>query len=796
MTAPAPSPYSPALQALLTRLNPYQVEAVNVGEGQACLTGVPGAGKTGTIVARVARLVADGFDPEYILCMTFTRAAAQEMQERLKQLGIAGARVGTIHSVCRQIIAADTHLLEEYELDERHRLAMELKKTLGDLRKKKKIPNAGVDLEGVSRYIEACKAKGLCYVYADPFGMNMRAEEFLLRQAENFKMLAGLPRQILMDVYLELERRRGIAGLYDFNDMLLWSWMVLLTDENARDRWRARWSVVIVDEAQDSNPVQWDIARFLVGLNSCMKEIDELPMAPRVQDCPHNLMVGGDPSQSIYGWRSAEPGLFVSYSKSKNVQDLILPINYRSNPMICAVGSGLVRGKPWHLAGEIEACSKDMTTDAVAIDRYDDAASEAEGIVQQCIELAEGGEGLKSCAVLSRLRVGLDLAEIACISRRIKYVKMASGSFFESREVRDILAYLRVASGYDTDGRWVAHIINRPFRYIGKGFLNKCSAVAQDRGISLLDAMMTHSDDLSYRQQQAIEKLYALLRQLNQIAAWAEQREAYHAEKLAEAKQGAADPAEAMARLAKEAPVELLEALADARGDVEGLGLGGMGARRRVRAAKREANPEEVAEELNAAGPAEMIALVLRETDYLEELRREEGLLGMDESKAAMLAALQRMARSFKTTREFLSYVDKLTVAVKQARKTGLKVREGSATDALVLSTIHRAKGLEWKHVFLMDVVQGRFPNARAEDPDEELRLLYVAVTRAIETCRVSYAMPPEDPDPDPEPGPDQKGRSRPQAPKRRTEQIGKSPYILRLEREIEAFAKGVSGPR
>jgi superfamily I DNA/RNA helicase len=785
MNAPAPSPYSPELQALLNRLNPYQVEAVNVGEGQACLAGVPGAGKTGTIVARVARMVADGLDPEYILCMTFTRAAAQEMNERLKQLGIVGARVGTIHSVCRQIIAADTHLLEEFDLDEKNRLPMELKKTLGDLRKKKKIPNAGVDLEGVSRYVEACKAKGLCYIYSDPFGLNMRAEEFLLRQAEKWTMLAGLPRQILMDVYIELERRRGIAGLYDFNDMLLWSWMVLLTDEDARERWRGRWSVVIVDEAQDSNPVQWDIARFLVGLNSCMKEVDELPMAPRMRDCAHNLMVGGDPSQSIYAWRSAEPSLFVEFAKNKNVDELTLPINYRSNPMICAIGTGLVQGKPWHITGEIKAASEDMTTDAVAIDRYDDAASEAEGVIQQCVEIAESGEGLRSCAVLSRLRVALDLAEIACISRRIKYVKMASGSFFESREVRDILAYLRVASGYDPDGRWVAHIINRPFRYIGKGFINKCSADAMNRDISLLDAMIANEDDLSYRQRGSIEDLYKLLQRLNQIAAWAEQREAYHREKLEKAKQ-AGDPLEELLKLRDEVPTELLDTLADARGDIEGIGMGGMGARRRARRAREEANPEDVAEELNSAGPAEMIALVLRETDYLEELRREEGLLGMDESKAAMLAALQRMARSFKTTKEFLAYVDKLTVAVKQARKTGLKVREGSNTDALVLSTIHRAKGLEWKHVFLMDVVQGRLPNARAEDPDEELRLFYVAITRAIKTCRVSYTMPPEPED-------QEEGAS---APRRRTEQVGKSSYITRLEQEIDKFARGVSETR
>jgi len=702
--------YSAPLQTLFDGLNEHQTRAINVGQEQACLIGVPGSGKTRTIVARIARMVADGLDPQYILAMTFTRAAAQEMTDRLKSLGIHTARVGTIHSVCRQIIASDTAMFQDYRLDERNQLHLELKKTLGGMRKDRKIPNTGVDLEGVSRYVEACKARGLCYVYTDPFGLNMRSEEVMLRQADNYRHLAGLPRHKLLDVFIAFEQRRGSLGLYGFDDMLLWAWMQLAVDPMSRERWRGRWSVVIVDEAQDSNPVQWDISRFLVGLDSCIPATSALDEPPVIDDRPHSLMVGGDPSQSIFGWRSAEPTLFVEYSKHKDVTTYVLPVNYRSNSQICDVGTHIVKGRPWHLAGKIQPAVPEAAPKAVKIARYDTSQAEADDVIAQCMAIAQDS-GLRSCAVLSRLRVGLDLAEIACIRNRIPYIKMASGSFFESREVKDILAYLRVAAGYDEEGRWLRHIINRPFRYIGNAFIGMCESFATANGISLLDAMMLKMNKLNYRQRNSLEDLYKLLQELNEIAVLAGEREQAHQEHLA-----ACAEAEAAG---KTPPVE------PKSDDIDRM----------------------------LAGPAQMIGVTLRRTDYLEELRREEGLLGLDESKQAMLTALQRMAVLFRSVREFLIYVDRLTVAVQQAKKSGLRKKESDKSDALVLSTIHRCKGLEWGNVFLVDVVQGRFPCARAEDADEELRLLYVAVTRAIKTCNISYVGPP-DPDKSAKPKP------------------------------------------
>lgn len=736
--------YSPALQHLLDGLNEYQVAAVNIGGGLASLVGVPGSGKTRTIVARMARMAEDGLDPDYVLAMTFTRAAAAEMTSRLEALNVNRARVGTIHSVCRQIAAAETDLFDHGRLDERNKMQLELKKLLGEFRKKGSIANLGVDFEGVSRYIEACKASGLCHIDGDPLSMNGQAESHHLEMGKKWARSAGVHSKMLATIYVELERRRGSLGLYDFDDMLLWAWMKLIADPEVRLRWRQRWSLVIVDEAQDSNPIQWDIARMLVGLESCIAGVRHLPCAPQRDAEFHNLMVAGDPSQSIYRWRSAEPNLFVEFATSKDVENLVLPLNYRSNQSICSVATGLVRGKRWHLGGEITSTSGLLPPSAVSIKRYNSVEEEAEDIVRRCMELAEDGRGLRSCAVLSRLRVGLDLIEISCIRHRIRYIKQAAGSFFESKEVRDVLAYLRVAANLDPEGTWARHIINRPFRYLGAAYIGKAAAWAEARNMSILDGLEACSDDLNHKQRHAVRDLYSLLQKLNQISVKAEARYQQAERELAERK----------ARGETGLPEDPLALLRRPNGEQE--------------------DDELISDEapLILEGPADMIALVLRETDYIEELRREEGLLGMDESRIAALAALRRMAFLFPTTHTFLSYVDALTVAVEQARKTGLRLQEGAREDALVLSTIHRAKGLEWRHVFLMDVVQGRFPCAKSMDPEEELRLLYVALTRSMDTCQVSYAGPPED------------GDSRKPV---------RSSYILLIEQQLQALAETIT---
>jgi len=716
-------PYPPKLQELLDQLNEHQLAAVNVGPGRVCVIGNPGAGKTATVVARIGRLISDGLDPSFVLAMTFTRAAAQEMMLRLTEMGYNGARVGTIHSVCRQIAASETSLFQEGHLDDRNNLQFELKKLLGQLRKEKRIPARGVDRECVQQFLDACKARGLCYIYGDPFGMNIRAEEFMLREAARWRKDSGLPPQKLVTIFEEIERIRAGKGLYTFDDMLLWAWLVLLTDETARSKWRTRWSVVIMDEAQDSNPIQLDIARFLTGLDSCIPAVRDLQHSPKIDDGPHSLMLTGDPSQSVYGWRSAEPKALVRFSKDPNTKQLVLPINYRSNETICRIATELVKHKTWHLGGQVVSSSGEEVANAITISAHPTAEDEAEAAVKACMELAQT-DGYRSCAILSRLNVSLLLAEVWCIRHRITYIKMASGSFFESRACKDILAYLRVAAGRDPDGRWARHIINRPFRYIGNLFINKAESHRHTAGLHLLDAMDELNKDLTVTQRRSLRQLRELIDRLQKMAQTCRKQ-------VVEEGQAAAQRAEGGMQLAEER--------------VSG----------------------EAADSLEKVGPGDLVIRAMKDTDYLEVLRREEGLIGLDESKVVMLSELTRMADLFRTVEDFLAYTDQVAIAVQQAKQSGLRLTENTGQDALVLATIHKAKGLQWEHVRLVDVSKGRFPHTKSLDLDEERRLLYVAITRAKNDCYVSHVGPT-----------DEHGQ---------VKDKDKSSFIIELERRLEA---------
>jgi len=430
---------------------------------------------------------------------------------------------------------------------------------------------------------------------------------------------------------------------------------------------------LVVHNCQDSNPVQWDIAALIAG----WPPLDLGAMAAPAERC--NLMVAGDVSQSIFGFQNGTPALTSEFVKVPGVSVYPLPVNYRSVPGICEASYQIVKDRPWHLVGPIRAV-RESTGQAVRVVPCASGAEEAALAVKECREYAEGnGWDFSKCAILARLSVDLYQVELECIRQRITYLKRAAGSFVESKEVTDILAYLRVACGCDPEGRWLRHIINTPFRFISKKTITAAEEIGRERGISLLDQMLEDRSALNRPQRMAMLDLQRLLVRLNKAAAAAE---------------GA-------------------------------LLLG--------------PPPAEGVEVPQPDGPEDLIADILLTTDYVEELRRHEGLSSMDESRQAVIGALQRIAREFKSVMQFIAYVDGLSVALKQAKHTGLRAKDGEQSNALVLSTIHRAKGLEWGHVNLVGISDGTFPSSRTDDPDEELRLLFVAVSRAADSCTASY---------------------------------------------------------
>lgn len=972
------SRYPQGLQQIFLQLNPAQLNAVQLNGGKAAILGVPGAGKTRALISLLARCVADGVDPTRILAMTFTRNAAHEMGTRLISIGIPNVTVGTIHSVCNKILHASVpSMMNALKLDDRNRMDMELKMLLNEMQRGRDLPRNGMDRGGVQSFIAACKSRGTAIVENDPFQVNMRLADSIYQEGKRWYSESGLGNAKLATIYKKLDFRRVTKGLYNFDDMLLWTWMLLIGNADNLQYWRSQYDIIIVDEAQDSNPVQWDIARLLAGMKSCIlraegtKEVGaggyievrnrQLPIGS--DETNTALYVYGDPSQchpagtkiqvgprawknienlnkgdtltrwdrqsqyalhtgvvediavhdhagamhrirvadtfvdctsnhkflcrwsdrtdknlwvtyimhrrdlgyrvgwcklfsnhkdncdnsfhlgqrarienadgvwilrahhnkdeasiyenyvaahwglptimfnpkpatnplytevniralfkdlntndentdraltclqehnldalyplypwpepksgrttyfivhasniipgimsipiaegrnnwepvvrnkvrhyegpvyslkvshdqlyvangvvthnSIYRFRHAVPELFVEFAEHECVKQIPLPYNYRSTPGICALGSAIVADKDWHLCGDMIPSGINSDDDLIeslpAIKGYATPEGEAAGALKWAIELAvEHPLGLNSCAILSRTSMALNLCEIECIRQRIPYRKMAAGNFFSSKEIKDLLSYIKVASGADNSAKTLRRIINAPFRFVGRPFLDMCESEAHKEKVAMLDMLQDLLDEASPASARNLREFISLLKSLNRMAV----------------------------------------------------------------AGARDALDERTdgTKNITQNNPGRMIAMILQRTDYIETLRAEEGL-GEDDHRLAAIYELQRIAELFQTTSEFLDYVASLERAIKEASKPGgLKLSEKNQQPALTLSTIHRAKGLEWENVRVVDMVEGRFPHSKAQDEDEELRLLFVAITRAKKECVLTHA--------------------------------------------------------
>jgi len=649
-----------AIDELLASLNEHQRRAAEVGPGAMVVSGAPGGGKTRTLVARIARMARDGLDPKYVLAMTFTRNAAQEMNERLGALGVLGGQVGTIHSLSLQILRESAPMLiAALRLDESgFKIDTELRRALGDLRRDRVIDRgAAPDVDNIKRFIGVFKSSGICPIHGNPFGTNEEGAKRLHDEAPLHRHETGLMGGALERLYMQLEQRRAAASLYDFDDMQAFAWLLLVVSPEVREHWRNRYSVVMIDESQDSSAVQWDLARIL-GRGASRILPDRTPDDPAV---PPVLSVFGQVAQSLYSWRAAVPEWMTSFAQTEGVALLTLPINYRSVPEICHVANKLVMGKPWHLDGEMQPASKELPTvegyeQAYTLRMYQSLQHEVNGVLDWMTKQCDGVwcRGV----VLARLAMVLHLIEIECIRRKIPYEKRASGAFFDAKEVQDLLSYLRVAGGWDTaDHAWMKRCIRVPFRYIGKNALDWTTGECRRLpGSNFLQTLM-EAPQLSGRQVRAL--------------------------------------------------TELEEVLTSLTGLIE-----------------------------HGCTPAVCIKHVIDETRYWDWIREEGGAQRIDASKIAVIDHVLKLGEAVESVSDFIAQVDNLAAGVTVGRKAAQK-KEG---DRLILSTIHRFKGLEADYVGIVDMAEGRFPWNRGHSADEELRLLFVAATRARKAVHVSCA--------------------------------------------------------
>jgi DNA helicase-2/ATP-dependent DNA helicase PcrA len=434
---------------LLSDLTPAQREAVLHMEGPLLVLAGAGSGKTRVITRRVAHLLREGVKPYHILAITFTNKAAGEMRQRIEAL-VPGNRVwiSTFHSL-------GARLLRQYG----DQLGLDRNYTIYDQADRTRLVKSALEAAGIDNVhfsperIQAAISKAKNQL--------LRADRYA-HQAHDFFT------QTVARVYPIYEKRLRDANALDFDDLLLWPALALKNEAELRAELDARFRFVLIDEYQDTNQAQYAIAR---GLSV---------------DYP-NLCVVGDPDQSIYGWRGSDIRNILDFEHDfPNVRVITLERNYRSTKAILHAASHLIahnlRRKPKTLVTE------NPVGEPVRVLTYDDGVAEAEGIAARIRQAVQQGQRhFRDFAVFVRINALSRALESAFVQAQVPYQMVRGLAFFERKENRDVLAYLRLLLNPRDDLSFL-RVVNEPARGVGKISLEHLKAYAEPRDMSLLAA--------------------------------------------------------------------------------------------------------------------------------------------------------------------------------------------------------------------------------------------------------------------------------------------------------------------
>jgi len=493
------------MSSLLDQLNPQQRAAVEVTEGPLLILAGAGSGKTRVITYRIAHLItACRVAPESILAVTFTNKAADQMKERVQALlsdasGAADSAlrkaedpagkadrsvphyqetsplISTFHSFCVRVLRRNidrlgyTRRFSIYDEDDQQRV---IKASIRELWLSEEFTSP----RGVLSRISHAKNRG-----ATP--------EALYEQA------ADPSTEKLASVYELYERRLRQANALDFDDLLLRTVALFDAVPDVRDWYNSRFRYILVDEYQDTNRIQYRLIRQLTRAH-------------------HNLCVVGDEDQSIYRWRGADIENILSFEKDYPETRIIrLEQNYRSTQLILDAATAVVsnnrarKGKTlWTRRG---------TGLRVGLYEASDGDQEAQFVAGE-VERALAEEPDKHFGVLYRTNAQSRVLEEAMRGRGIPYRLVGGFSFYARAEIKDALAYARLASNL-RDSALFVRIVNSPARGIGATTLSTLEGLARERGMSLwetLEQELIHPSGLPPRALRSLQGFHAIVSEL------------------------------------------------------------------------------------------------------------------------------------------------------------------------------------------------------------------------------------------------------------------------------------------
>lgn len=663
----------------LSDLNPPQRQAVETTEGPLLVLAGAGSGKTRVITYRIAHLLEKGVRPESILAVSFTNKAAEEMRERVDRLCTGGQARGvmlsTFHALGLVILKSEQAALgmpsgfSVYDTSDQLGVIREiLRHAHMDGRK--------LEVKSILSRISRAKNAGLT---PQDFLMQVRRARFV-SEYDGFTAEV-YPRYV--------EKMRSLHAL-DFDDLLVETLRLLTEQEHVRSRWQSRFRYLMIDEYQDTNHCQLALLQLL-----CKKY--------------GNLAVVGDDDQSIYAWRGADSRNILQFEQQfPGAKVIKLEENYRSTGGILHAANAVIEkntarhGKTlWTQRGDGEPIQI-----VVAPDEDDEAQFVAEEI--DALVMSKKFD-LRDIAVLYRTTRQCEPLETALRAARIEYHVIGGAAFFDRKEVKDAMAYLKMLA-YPHDELSLRRVVNYPPRGIGPQAMESLSALHKEA-----------------RKKKADLSLWELIRD------------------LVSHKTGSLD----------------LFAQEESTPEHEGLSNRIMASLQRfVRSIEKY---QRLFAQHGGARLKELAEELLREVGVQDDLVRAGPTMTQAERRlrnlSEFLSSMQRYAEKAGPDFDMLSYLNRLTISSQDEDV------DDALRDAVTLSTLHGAKGLEWKVVFFVGLEEEILPHKRSlaprqadytiasrrmgdgeeadeqsSDLSEERRLCYVGITRARQKLYISRA--------------------------------------------------------
>lgn len=730
--APASKPAKPLVD--IDSLNPAQREAVLSTEGPLLVLAGAGSGKTRVLTFRIAHMLGDlGVKPWQVLAITFTNKAAAEMRERLAALipsGTRGMWVCTFHAMCVRMLREDADLLGYtgqftiYDDDDSKRMVRDIMQALG-------IEQKQFPINMIRSKISSAKNA-------------MIGPEDMLKSADspNDKKAA--------QVYLELERRLRAANAMDFDDLLVRALELLRTRPEVLDKYQERFRYISVDEYQDTNHVQYEIANLL---------------AAKYQ----NLMVVGDDDQSIYSWRGADITNILDFEQDfKNCKTVKLEQNYRSTGHILSAANAVVRHNSQRKDKRLFTAEGDG--EKIQAFQASDERDEGRWIAGEIEKLHAKGTSYDDIAVFYRTNAQSRILEDMFLRAGVPYKIVGGTRFFDRAEIRDVMAYLKMIVN-PADEMSVKRVINTPRRGIGSTSIQKIEQLARDNRCSFFQACEIATAEtgmFSAKVRNGLSSFVALVREgrcmdgelkdvVEMIVDKTGLLQAFRAEGTMESESRAENIQEFLGVAAEfEETHEDIEGTLESLEELRAAGVADV-------PAGAESEPVVVSAPAPEPGPSAPASSF----EALVGARDAAGSNPLDSLAApalspqdALAAAIAGNAYAAPTelpagavhADEIERTYGPLTCKALPALMEWLALRSdldslAGETHAITMMTIHSAKGLEFPAVFVAGMEEGIFPHVHdfvgSDDPgklEEERRLAYVAITRARKRLFLTYA--------------------------------------------------------